>query len=718
MKLETSRRDFLKASAAVTAGLVIGFGANGSLTASAAQDFMPNPFVKILTDNTVIVISKHFEMGQGTTTGLATLIAEELDADWSQVKVEWAPANAKLYANLLFGAQGTGGSTAIANSFEQYRKAGAAAKQLLIKAAAKAWSVPETEITVANGELKHKTGKSAKFGDMAEAASKLELKGEVKLKDSKDFNLIGKSDLHRKDHTDKTDGTAIFALDIKLPDMVYAVIARSPRFGGVLKSFDAKDALKIKGVLDVKQIPRGVAVYAKNSWAAMKGREALKTEWDFSKAENRSTKEIIAENKAKMNEPGKVARKDGDADNALKTAAKKVTAEFVFPFLAHAPMEALNCTIKYDGKSAEIWDGCQFPSLAQPTAAAILGLKPEQVKINTVYAGGSFGRRANPTADYVSEAAMAVKAINGKWPVKLFWTREDDIRGGYYRPLYVHKVEAGIDGKGKPVAWKQRISGKSIIIGTPFEGALVKDGVDNSSVEGASTLPYTIPNLTVDVHNTQTPVSVLWWRSVGHTHTAYSTEVMMDMLAEAANKDTVEFRMELLSKHPRHAGVLKLAAEKAEWTKPMPKNKGRGVAVHESFNSFAAQIVEVSKTDDDSIKIDRVVCAIDCGIAVNPDVIKAQMEGGIGYGLGAIMRNMVTLEEGEVEQSNFPDYEPLRISDMPKIEVHIVASSEKPTGVGEPGTPPIGPALANAIYAVTGKRVMELPITESGIEFA
>ncbi len=718
MTLTSSRRDFLKGSAALGAGLVIGLNSSGSLTASAIKDFTPNPFVKILSDNSVVVVVKHFEMGQGATTGLATLIAEELDADWEQIKTEWAPANTKLYANLLFGAQGTGGSTAIANSFEQYRKAGATAKKLLVEAAAKTWSVKADEITVSNGIIKHSSGKSAKLGDMAEAASQLKLEGEVKLKDSENFKFIGKSDLHRKDHKDKTDGTAQFALDFKLPDMVYAVVARSPRFGGTLKSFDATDTLKVKGVLDVKQIPRGVVVYAKNSWAAIKGRDALKTDWDFSKAEGRSTKEIIDEHKAKMKEQGLVARDDGDVEKALKDSAKTISAEFVFPFLAHAPMEALNCTIKYDGKSAEIWDGCQFPTLAQPTAAQVLGLKPEQVKINTLYAGGSFGRRANPTSDYVAEAAMAVKAIEGKWPVKLFWTREDDIKGGYYRPLFVEKVEAGLDKDNKPVAWNQRLAGKPIIIGTIFEQALVKDGIDNTSVEGASTLPYMIPNLKVDVHNTQSPVSVLWWRSVGHTHTAYSTEVAIDMLAEAAQQDVVSFRMDLLKKHPRHAGVLKLAAEKAGWGQKLPKGKGRGVAVHESFNSFVAQIVDVTKTDDGEIKIDRVVCAVDCGIVVNPDIVKAQMEGGIGYGLGAVMRNQITLEDGEVEQSNFPDYEPLRMSDMPKIEVYIVPSKEKPTGVGEPGVPPIGPALANAIYTVTGKRILTLPFTESGIEFA
>lgn len=718
MTQTTSRRAFLKGSAAVLGtGLVIGLGPSGTLTASSTVEFMPNPFVKILADNSVIVIAKHFEMGQGTTTGLATLVAEELDADWEQVRTEWAPADQKTYANLLFQAQGTGGSTAIANSFEQYRTAGAAAKKLLIEAAAKTWNVPVLDISIEKGILKHASGKSAKLGEMAEAASKFTLKGKVDLKDPKEFKLIGKPDLPRKDSVEKTDGSAVFALDYKLPGMAYAVVARPPRFGAILKSFDAKETLKVKGVLDVKPIPRGIVVYAKNSWAAIKGREALTIEWDFSEAENRSTDDMIAEYKAKLKDPGIVARKDGEADKALEGAAKKISAEFVLPFLAHAPMETLNCVIKYDGKTAEIWDGCQFPSLVQPTAAQILGLKPEQVKINTLYAGGSFGRRANPISDYVAEAAMAVKAIDGKWPVKLFWTREDDILGGYYRPLYVEKIEAGLDDKGNPIAWHHRLVGKSILIGTFFEKMLVKDGVDATSVEGASTLPYQIPNLMVDVHNMKTQVPVLWWRAVGHTHTAHTTEITIDMLAEAAESDPVEFRMKLLDKHPRHAGVLKLAAEKAGWAETLPKGKGRGVAVHESFKSFVAQIVDVSQNEDGDIKIDRVVCAVDCGLVVNPDIVKAQMEGGIGFGLGAAMRNKITLSEGQVEQSNFPDYEPLRMSDMPKVEVYIVNSKESPTGVGEPGVPPITAALANAIFAATGKRILNLPLVDNDINF-
>ncbi|MGI9423886.1 MAG: molybdopterin cofactor-binding domain-containing protein [Hyphomicrobiaceae bacterium] len=718
MTVQTSRRNFLRGSGALGAALWVGFDARGVLAAGDKQSLVASPFVRIQADNTVVVVAKHFEMGQGTTTGLASLVAEELDADWSQVQVDWAPADAKLYANLLMGAQGTGGSTAIANSFEQYRKAGAAARDLLVRAAAKIWSVAPDSIKVVDGKVSAPGGRSATFGELAKTAAGLTPTKDAMLKSPSQFKIIGKDRLPRKDSDAKTDGSAKFALDFKLPNMAYAVVARAPKFGAVIKGFDASAARKVRGVRDVKQIPRGIVVYADNTWAAIKGRAALKIDWDLSKAETRSTSAIVDEHKKLVRQPGDVAKRlGGDADAALTSAAKTVSAEFVFPFLAHAPMEPMNCVLRYDADGADVWDGCQIPSLVQPTIAGILGLKPEQVKINTMYAGGSFGRRANPTSDYAAEAAMAAKAVEGKWPIKMIWTREDDLAGGYYRPLFVERVEAGIDASGQPVVWKHRLAGKSILIGTFFEKALVKDGIDSTSVEGASTLPYKIPNLNVEVHNTKTPVSVLWWRSVGHTHTAYSTEVVIDMLAEAAGKDPVVFRLGLLGDHPHHAGVLKLAADKAGWGKALPKGWGRGVAVHESFNSFVAQVVDVSTNDDGEIKVENVTCAVDCGIAINPDVIRAQMEGGIGYGLGAVMRNQITLSDGVVEQSNFPDYEPLRITDMPHVEVHIVPSTAAPTGVGEPGTPPIGPALANAIYAATGKRIFTLPMSENGVTF-
>lgn len=728
MNIQSSRRDFLKGAAA-TAGtavaLMIGFDPKGALAAGGAGAQF-NPFVKIAEDGTVTVVVKHFEMGQGTTTGLTTLVAEELDADWDKVVPEFAPANAKLYANLFFNVQGTGGSTAIPNSFMQYRQAGAAAREVLVKAAAESWGVSPDTVTVEKGMLKA-GGKSAHFGEFAAKAATLKPSDKPTLKSPDAFTLIGDPKLPRKDSKAKTDGTAVFAMDVKVPGMVYVVVLRTPKFGGTLKSFDAKAASEVKGFVDAKPMPNksGVAVYAKSTWAAMKAREAIKADWEFSKAEARSTKDLVTYHQDLLEKPEYQARKDADtaaSSKAVDGAAKVVEAEFVFPFLAHAPMEPLNCVIEPTRNGVRIHDGCQFPSITQPTVAAILKLKPEQVEINTVYAGGSFGRRANPTSDYHAQAAMAFAMLGGKTPVKLVWSREDDLAGGYYRPMAAHRARIGLDADGRIVGWDHRIAAKPILKGTPFEEFAVKDGVDHSSVEGVSDTHYAIPTMSVGLSDAKSPVSVLWWRSVGHTHNAYAMEVLIDMAAEAAGADPVEFRLGLLSgddkDQKRLSGVLKLAAEKAGWGKAVEKGKGRGVAVHKSFNTYVAEVIDVSVDGDGAVKVDKVTCAVDCGLAVNPDVIAAQMQSGIGYGLGAILRNQITLTDGVVDQENFPDYEPLRISDMPHIEVHIVPSAEAPTGVGEPGTPPAGPALANAIHSATGKRILRLPITSSGIEFS
>jgi isoquinoline 1-oxidoreductase beta subunit len=721
-QVSMNRREFLKAGAAAGAGLTLGFylpGALGQMSgpgktagaAAAAASFSPNAFVRIGTDNTVTVLVKHLEMGQGTYTGLPTLVAEELDADWTQVKVEGAPADAKRYNNLLWGeAQGTGGSTAVANSFEQMRKAGATARAMLVAAAADEWKVPAGEITVRRGVVVHsKSGRKANFGQLAAKAAAMPVPTDVKLKEAKDFQYIGKR-FARKDTKAKIDGSAQFTIDVKLPGMLTAVVAHPPLFGAKPKSFDAAKAKAIKGVVDIVQIPSGVAVLAADFWTARQGREVLKVEWDETGANKLGSEEILSQYKELAKKPGLVARKEGEADKALSGAAKKLDAAFEFPFLAHAAMEPLNCVVKLDKGACEIWNGEQFQTVDQATIAGIVGLKPDQVKINMLYAGGSFGRRANPHSDYLVEAAQIAKAIGGRAPVKLQWTREDDMRGGYYRPLYYHTLAAGLDAQGHPIAWRHRIIGQSILAGTAFEGMLVKDGIDATSVEGASNLPYEVPNIVVDLHTTKIGVPVQWWRSVGSTHTAFATETFIDELAAAAGKDPVAFRRGLLAKHPRHLGVLNLAAQKAGWGRALPKGRARGIAVHESFNSFVAEVAEVTVAKDGSFKVDRVVCAVDCGIAVNPDVIRAQMEGGIGYGLSAALHGAITLKNGRVEQSNFNDYVPLRINEMPKIEVHIVPSRENPTGVGEPGVPPIAPAVANALFAATGKRLRNLPL--------
>ncbi|MBV8464409.1 MAG: xanthine dehydrogenase family protein molybdopterin-binding subunit, partial [Burkholderiales bacterium] len=604
----------------------------------------------------------------------------------------------------------------MANSWMQLRQAGANARALLVAAAAKEWKVPADEITVSRGVVASKSGKhKAHFGQLVATAATLDAPKDAKLKDPKDFTLVGKH-TPRKDTHDKTTGRAQFTQDVHLPGMLTAVVARPPRFGAKMKSFDATAVKQVRGVVDVVAIDTGVAVLANGYWQAHKGRDALKIEWDDSAAMTQSSDDLYKEYTALLDKPGLAAASKGDASGAIGKGAKHLSADFQFPYLAHAAMEPMNCVIEQKGDGAEVWNGEQFQTMDQGAIAAVLGLKPANVKINMLYAGGSFGRRANPNSDYPIECARIVKAIGGKAPVKLVWAREDDMRNGYYRPLYVHRIEAALDESGKPVGWQHRIVGQSILAGTPMEAFGIKDGIDGTSVEGAANLPYTIPNLQVELHTTKNPVTVQWWRSVGSTHTAYSTEVVIDELAAMAGKDPVAYRLELLKDEPRHAGVLKLAAEKAGWGKPLAPAKdgskrARGVAVAESFKTYVAQVAEVTVGKDGSIKVDRVVCAVDCGIAINPDVVRAQMEGGIGFALGAALHGAITIKNGAPEQSNFHEYQVLRINEMPKIEVYIVQSGEAPSGVGEPGVPPLAPAVANAIAAATGKRLHELPLT-------
>ena len=707
------RRGFLRLSAGTGAGLVIGAYLPASSIAAqpgakdAAAPAAFNPFVTITPDNKVIVLSKHLDKGQGTASGLATLVADELDADWAQMVADFAPANTALYKNTFFGVQGTGGSTAMANSFEQYRKAGAAARQMLIEAAAKSWNTDAAKITVSKGIVTDGT-KTATFGELAAAASKIPVPENPKLKDPKDFTFIGKS-FPRLDQKAKVMAEPVFTQDLQLPGMRVAVVARPPRFGGKPGAVDAAKAKAVKGVTDVVTIPDGVAVIANSTWAAMKGRDALQVTWDEAAADKRGTKELIAEYKALAAKPGLPVRKDGDAEKAIAGAKTVIEAEFAFPFLAHAPMEPLNAVLEFKDGKATLSHGCQMQTIDQSITASILGIRPEDVTVKTLWAGGSFGRRAVYNSDYVAEVAHIVKALGTDKPIKLIWTREDDIKGGYYRPMYVHKVRIGLTEAGDIAGWHHRIVGQSIMDGTAFADALIKDGVDGTSVEGVNDSPYTIPNFEVEVHNTKVGAPPLWWRSVGHTHTAYVMETLIDEVAIRTGKDPVAFRLAMLGKHPRHAAVLKLAAEKAGWGTPTPDGVARGVAVHESFKSFVAQVAEVRIVDGEA-KVDRVVCAVDCGLAINPDNIVAQIEGGIGYGLGAILHSHVTLNEGVVDQTNFGDYEVLRFNEMPKVEVHIVPSAAPPTGIGEPGTPPIGPAVANAIAVLTGQRIRELPM--------
>jgi len=721
-----SRRNFLITSLTTGAGLTLalylpGCGRKGEKATSGPGKtagtiaeparFEPNAFVRVLSNDQVIIVAKHLEMGQGTYTGLATLVAEELGARWNQIAVQAAPANAALYNNLFWGkAQGTGGSTAIANSFKQMREAGAAARMMLVAAAAQAWKVPAAEITVRDGQLKHeKSGKTARLGDFAEAASKQPVPKNVTLKDPADFQLIGKP-LPRIDNPDKITGRAIYTQDLRLPGMLVAVVAHPPKFGATVKQFDAAGALKVKGVVNVVQIPNGVAVLAENTWAAIKGRNALKIEWDESKAMRQGSAELLAQYKSMAKQGGKVARNDGDAAGKLKKAKKVISASMHFPYLAHAAMEPMNCVMQLTDGGCEIWNGAQIHTLDQLAVSNAFGIDVEQVKINTLYAGGSFGRRGNPHSDYVLEVASIIKASRSKVPIKLVWTREDDMRGGYYRPFYYHELKASLGKDGLPEAWHHHIVGQSIIAGTAFEPDMIIDEVDVTSVEGASNIPYVVPNVSVRLSTPKLPVTVQWWRSVGSTHTAFAVETFIDQLARAAGQDPLEYRRKLLAQQPRHLGVLNLAATKSDWGTALAKNRARGIAVHESFSTYVAQVAEVKLNADRTFSVERVVIAVDCGIAVNPDNIRAQMEGGMGFGLATALGSEITLTKGAVDQSNFHDYQVLRINQMPAVEVHIVNSAEAPTGVGEPATPVIAPAVANALYALTGQPFDRLPL--------
>ena len=709
-----SRRQFLVGATVAGAGLAISFRVPGA----RAEDAAPNPFnayVAITPDNKVTILSAHMDMGQGCYHGIATLVAEELEADWSQLNVEGAAGNPKLYGNVAWGgvAQGTGGSSAMFSSFDRYRKAGAIARVMLVNAAAKQWNVPAAEIKAEKGVLSHASGKQATFGEMAGAAAQEAVPAEVALKSPADWKVIGAEDFRRLDSNLKSTGKQDYTIDVKLPGMLTATVAHPPLFGAMVKSFDAAAARAVKGVVDVVQISRGVAVVAENTWAAMQGREALKVEWDEAQAEKRGTQQLMQEYLAAADKPGElVAANRGDAEAGLKGAAKVIEATYQFPYLAHAALEPMDAVAQKNGDVLEIWGGHQMPDLYQAVSAQIAGVTPDKVKLHVMKTGGGFGRRAVTDADIIVEAVETAKAIGWKAPVKVLWTREDDMRGGRYRPMFVHKVKVGLDQAGNIVGWQHRQVGQPLLIGTPFESFAVKDGIDATSVEGVNDTKYAIDNFRSEIVNAKVGVPVLWWRSVGHTHTAYVMETMIDEVARAANKDPVELRRALLKDHPRHLAVLNLAAEKAGWGAEVPKGKARGVALHESFGTVVAEIADITLDDKGGFKVDRVVCAVDCGVAINPGQVRAQMEGGIGFGLGSVLHEELTLTDGRVDQTNYDSYLPLRIDEMPMVEAYIVPSTATPSGVGEPGVPPIGPAVANALAAANGKRVRILPFAK------
>jgi isoquinoline 1-oxidoreductase beta subunit len=715
-----SRRVFLQGAGA--SGLLIGFGwlAPGSAEAAlpgaegaATGPLAPNAFVRVGTDNLVTVICKHHEMGQGNTTGLASLVADELDADWSLVRTEYAPSDAALYKNLAFGMQGTGGSSAIANSFLQYRGAGATARAMLVAAAAEAWQVPAGEIRTSKSTLTHASGRRATYGEMAVAASRQTPPDNPPLKSAAQYTFIGKDRATpRVDSPSKCNGTAIYTIDVKLPGLLTALIAWPPSFGAKLVSFDAADAKKVTGVTDVVEVPEGVAVVATGTWAALQGRRALKVRWDESASKDLDSEALLERYRAQSAQPGTPFTKP-TMTPAARMAVTTIEAVYEFPFLAHATMEPMNCVAWLHDGMLETWSGHQFPSFDHMLAAKAAGLPMEKVKLHTLVSGGSFGRRANVWSDFTVAAVNVAKAIGGRAPVRLQFSREDDMGAGLYRPMYVHAVKAGLDAQGGIALWQHTIVGQSIVAGGPM-AMMIKEGIDPTSVEGVDKTIYDLPMLAGSLHSPALAVRPLWWRSVGSTHTAYVMETMMDELAAAAGRDPLAFRLALLGKSPRAAGVLKLAADKAGWGRPGRAGVAQGIAVHESFDSFIAQVAEVSMRDG-KVKVERVVCAVDCGVPVNPDVIRAQMEGCIGFALGALYYSEIDIKEGRAAQRNFDTYRALRIHEMPRVEVYIVQSTEKPTGVGEPGVPPLGPAVANAVAKLGGPRVRRLPFTRADL---
>jgi isoquinoline 1-oxidoreductase subunit beta len=712
--VKLSRRTFILASATVAGGFMVGFR---SAVAAGVPNFVTlpkadqpvQPYVRINKDDSVTVISAHMDMGQGIYSTLTTLVAEELGCDYRRMTVEGGSGDAA-YGNLRFGGafQITGGSSGTLSSFMRYRQAGAAAREMLVAAAAKQWGVDASTIRIENNRLVS-GGKSAGFGELADVAAAMPVPAKVTLKDSANWTMIGKPEHRRNDSLEKTNGQQQFTIDVKFDGLLTAVPIHPPMFGATVKSFDASKAKAMKGVVDVVQHPRGLAVVADTMWIAIKAREAVTVEWDESKAFKQSSAEIVAGYRDALKKPAPItARKDGDVDAAFKAADKVIEATFEFPYLAHAALEPLNAVARFNSDGTlEIWGGHQAPSFHIGAAAQVSGVAADKIKLHFMKTGGGFGRRATFDSDIIVEAVATAKAVGR--PVKMQWTREDDTRGGKYRPAFVHAVKAALDKDGKLVAWHNHLVGSSIVVGTPFANP---KGADESALEGASDMPYTIANVKVDLTTMDAGVPVLWWRAVGSTHNAYAVETFIDEVAEAAGKDPVEFRLSMLKDKPRHTAVLKLAAEKAGWGTPAPEGRFRGIAVAESFKTVVAQVAEISLKDG-QIRVEKVVCAVDCGMAVMPDQVKSQIEGGIGFGLGAILKSKITLDGGRVVEGNFDGYEVLNMAEMPNVEVHILPSDGYPTGVGEPGVPPIGPAVANAYYQATKKRVRTLPMNSA-----
>lgn len=710
------RRSFLKVGVG-SAAFALGAFPAGAQTAGAAAELkphqQPSAFVRIDADGTVTVTIGKIDIGQGVQTALPMLVADEMDADWRKVRCELAPAG-EAYKDSVFHIQMVGGSTTMKNSWMQYREIGARMRAMLVGAAAKRFGVPAAQLKAEGGVVSAPDGRRAGYGELATAAMAEPVPASVQLKTPQQFKLIGKA-TGRLDARDKSSGRQQFGIDFTAPDLRTVVMVHPPVFGAKVARFDAAPAKAIAGVEEVYQVPlaggaTGLAIVANGFWPARKAREVLQVEWDSSGVEKVDSDALLARYRELASQPG-VKAQPADT-SALAGAPQKITAEYSFPYLAHTPMEPLNCSIDFRGDRCTVWAGSQFQTIDQAAVAAVLGLKPEQVTFNTMTAGGGFGRRATPTSDYLFEAAQVAKARHAagrREPIKMIWTREDDVRGGYYRPMHLHRVEIGHDGKGRVLAWKHVIVGQSITMGTPFESFVVKNGVDSTMTEGVAGSAYPFP-IALEVHHPKANVPVLWWRSVGHTHSAFVMETLVDELARAGGLDPVAYRRTLLGKHPRHLAALDLAvAQSGYGRRRLAAGRAWGVAVHESFDTVVAYVVEASMQGDQPV-LHRVTAAVHCNMAVNPRTIEAQVQGGLVMGLGTTLPGaQITLKDGVVQQGNWNDYRLPTHAHMPQVAVHIVPSAEPPTGVGEPSVPPLAPALANAVAALTGKRYRSLP---------
>lgn len=709
-----TRRGFL---AAATGALVIGVALPARaqqirrMSPDAIRDLpaAPKAFLRIDAEGIVTVIAKHVEFGQGAHAGLAMLAAEELDADWSAVRVEDAPADVALYANLNLGFQGTTGSSSIRGSWVQMRKAGAAARAMLVAAAAEAWDVPEAQIEVARGVIRHPpSGRESGFGPFAAHAAQMPFPDQPRLKDPAAFTLIG-TDLPRPDLIAKTSGAAVYAIDVTRPGMVESAILHPPVFGATLRGFDPRAAEAIPGVLGLRQVPQGLAVYARTRFAALQGVEALEADWDRAGAETRSSAQMFRDYAAAARTPGAEAEARGDAAAALAAAAQVLEAEFRFPFLAHAPMAPACAVVERHAEGATLWMGSQMPTVDQAAAARALGLPPDQVAIRTTYSGGSFGRTGTLDGDFAAEAAAVAAAWDGA-PVKHLWSRETDMRAGRWRPMAVHRLRGGIDAAGRIAGWNQVIAVQSWLQGTPYAG-LIRNGIDRSAVAGAAGMPYAIPDRRIGLHLMPNGVPANYFRSVAHNHTCFAVECFLDELLALGGRDAVEGRIALLGEDKaRLSACLSRVAQMADWGGAPPEGRARGVAAVEAFGTSVAQIVEVSRGDNGLPRAERVWAAVDCGIAISPDLVRAQIEGGIGHALSVALYGEMSLAEGgAVEQSNFDDAPALRIEEAPRIEISILPSRRDPTGAGEPGFPPLAPAMANAWAALAGRRIRAQP---------